>query len=80
MCSLSQEPVPWKDRKNVAADLREIYTAKSEADAEQGIYTTNAIESYRLRSNASVQRGQVSVQRGQVSVQRGPAFASSSPW
>ena len=29
--------VPWQDRKDVAADLREIYTAKNEADAEQAL-------------------------------------------
>lgn len=29
--------VPWQDRKQVAADLREIYTANDEADAEKAL-------------------------------------------
>lgn len=29
--------VPWDDRRQVAADLREIYTAKDEAEAEQAL-------------------------------------------
>lgn len=29
--------VPWKDRKNVATDLKEIYTAKSLTDAESAL-------------------------------------------